>query len=468
VDYPFFDVPKLGSGMLIAIVAIFHVVIAHLTVGAGFFIGIAHTVAVRRQDSLLLDYLRRFSLSFILLTLVAGAVSGVGIWVTISLGSPSATSALIHFFVWGWAIEWVFFIVEIAAAYIYYYGWYRLTPKRHIAVAWIYCFTAFMSLFIINGIIAFMLTSGSWQPPAEADASAQQLFWLALFNPSFWPSVLLRLISSLALAGLFVIVVVNFLKDYSQEQKRRVINIGSYMLAPIGLMLPLAIWYFAVLPPHARHYPLGGSIAMTLFMAFGLVASVLIGAYAYFSLIRHKTYIDAATGFLLLGIAVIATGSMEFVREGTRKPYLIYDYMYSNGILDTPEWKERINENGILEYARFAYPPDMTLDKVHEQPLKEMGRYVYNAECLICHTPQGTNAIEPLINNASREWLTKTMDELYRLKLFMPPFLGTEKEKRAVVEYMRYLADRETYEPPATTQPAQQVRSEVEPEEVHQ
>jgi len=467
MEYPFFDFPKLGGGMLIAMVAIFHVVIAHLTVGAGFFIGIPHTVAIRRNDSLLLDYLRRFSLSFILLTLVAGAGSGGGIWGAISLGSPPATSALIHFFVWGWAIEWVFFLVEIAAAYIYYYGWYRLTPGRHIAVAWIYCVSAFMSLFIINGIISFMLTSGSWQLPASPDVSPQQLFWAGLFNPSFWPSVLLRLVSSLAFAGLFVMIVVNYLKDYTQEQKRRVINIGSYLLAPIGLMLPLAVWYFAVLPSNARLFPLGGSMTMTLFMAFGLVSSVLIGAYAYFGLIRQKSYIDAATGMLLFGIAIVATGSMEFVREGTRKPYLIYDYMYSNGIVDTEEWQERINRDGILHYARFAYPPDMTLEEVHEQPLKEVGRYVYNAECRICHIPGGTNAIEPLINNASREWLLKTTGELYRLKLFMPPFLGTEREKQAVVEYMRYLADAETYEPP-TTQPAMQVRRDVDQKGVQQ
>ena len=37
-----------------------------------------------------------------LLTLVFGAITGVGIWATIGLVSPHGTSALIHGYVWGW------------------------------------------------------------------------------------------------------------------------------------------------------------------------------------------------------------------------------------------------------------------------------------------------------------------------------------------------------------------------------
>jgi cytochrome bd-type quinol oxidase subunit 1 len=454
VDYPLFDVPRLGAGMLIALVSIFHVVIAHISVGTGIFLGIAHTLAVKRNDQQMLGFLKSFSIYFILLSLVAGAVSGVGIWVTIGLGSPPATSALIHMFVWGWAIEWVFFIVEIVAAYIYYYGWYRLTPRRHVAVAWIYAISAYMSLVVINGIVAFMLTTGDWQPPQWAeDVSPVTLFWTGFFNPSYWSQLVLRTVSSLALAGLFLAMVVNIIPGYDRDEKRRLINIASYMLAPIGLMGPAAIWYFAVLPEHAQQYPLGGSIAMTMFLALGLVASVFIALYAYFGLIKRKMYISGATALLLFGLAFIATGSMEFMREGVRKPYLIYGYMYSNGIIADEKYTEEIDREGVLAHARFAYPPGMTLEQAYDQPLHVLGEYVYNAQCRICHTPHGTNAIGPLINQASRDWLMKTTEEQHRIKLFMPPFHGTEKEKRAVVEYLYFLGNPEAFESP-TTQPS--------------
>ena len=456
MDYPLFEFPKLGGGMLIAIVAIIHVAISHLAVGAGLFIALAHTSAVKHNDILLLDFLKHYGRFLVLLAFVTGAVTGVGIWITISLVSPAATSALIHLFVWAWAMEWVFFLVEITAGYIYYYGWGRLTPNRHAAVAWIYFVAAWMSLFVINGIITFMLTPGSWQPPSpNATATSQQAFWLALFNPSSWPSLLLRTISALAFAGISVAVVVNYIRSYSHEERQRIIHLGSYLLAPLGLMAPLAAWYFAVLPAEARQFAFGGSIAMTLFLAFGIVSSLYVGGYAYFGLIRSKRTINLPTALLLLAIAFVATGSMEFVREGVRKPYLIYGYIYSNGIPATPAWRERINREGILAHARFAYPPDMTRDELYQLPLHRLGEYVYNAECRICHTPGGTNAIEPLVNRVSRELLTQIVGELDQLKNYMPPFMGTPLEKQALVEYQLYLVDPQGYRPPPTVfQPA--------------
>ena len=62
------------------------------------------------------------------MTLVAGGMTGVAIWFIISLVQPAATSLLIHVFVFGWATEWVFFLVEIIALFIYFYtfeGWTR-------------------------------------------------------------------------------------------------------------------------------------------------------------------------------------------------------------------------------------------------------------------------------------------------------------------------------------------------------
>ncbi len=75
-----------------------------------------------------MDWLKRHTKFFVLLTLVFGAVTGVGIWFTIGLISPEATSNLIHIFVWAWAIEWVFFLVEILSILVYAYTWDTL-PK---------------------------------------------------------------------------------------------------------------------------------------------------------------------------------------------------------------------------------------------------------------------------------------------------------------------------------------------------
>jgi len=123
MNYPVWDIP--AGGLLIATIAILHVFVSHFAVGGGLFLVLVERRARRDGDDALLGYVRQHSRFFILLTLVFGAITGVGIWFTIGLVNPAATSSLINTFVWGWAIEWTFFVTEIAAAMVYYYGWDR-------------------------------------------------------------------------------------------------------------------------------------------------------------------------------------------------------------------------------------------------------------------------------------------------------------------------------------------------------
>src|ERR1035438_7964752 len=125
MNYPFWDIPYLGSGWVIGIIAIFHVMISQFAVGGGFYLPMAERKAQRMTDpamrSAWLAQLVSHSRFFLILTGVFGTISGVGIWFAIGLTHPEATSTLIHNFVFGWAMEWVFFLVELATAAVYYY-----------------------------------------------------------------------------------------------------------------------------------------------------------------------------------------------------------------------------------------------------------------------------------------------------------------------------------------------------------
>jgi cytochrome bd-type quinol oxidase subunit 1 len=151
----------ITSPMLIAVVSVVHVLVSHYAVGGGLFLAVETAFAYRTQDREYLAYLKRHGRFFVLLTVAFGAITGVGIWWTIGLASPLATELLIRTFVFGWATEYVFFVVEIAAAFIFYYYWGRLPAKIHMAIGWIYAFAAWMSLVLITGITAFMLHSGA-------------------------------------------------------------------------------------------------------------------------------------------------------------------------------------------------------------------------------------------------------------------------------------------------------------------
>jgi len=444
MNYPIFDPGPMGSSTLIAGVAIIHILIAHFAVGAGIAIPWLEARAIRRNDQVLAEFLRRYSRFLILFSFVAGAVTGVGIWFVIALISPEAISLLIRQFVWAWATEWVFFAIEITSGYVYYFYWDKMPPKTHVKVGIVYAVSAWLSLFVINGILAFMLTPGDWLVTGS--------FWDGWLNPTFWPSLLLRTVSALALAGIFVAVVANLDRHLDREKCRHIIHSGSVFLVPLALMIPLSVWFFAASPRAAGELALGGSVAMTMFFGFGILASTLVGLYAYFGLIKNRRSINIETSLLLAAIALVATGSMEYVREGIRKPYIVYDYMYANGL--TAADVSRLNHSGF-----FAAKPVIARET---DPLslsaEERGRLIYRVECQRCHAVDGYNAIRTLVNNWDIEMIRSNTRQLHRLKWFMPPFAGTEEDLNDLVAYLVSLRSDRWEDKGATSAPKESSR----------
>ena len=120
MNYPIWELPLINGGVVIAMVAVVHVFISHFAVGGGLYLVFAERKARRENDEAFLGFVKSQSLFFLVLTLVAGALTGVGIWFSISLVSPDATSSLLRVFAWVWAIEWVFFTVEVISILVYY------------------------------------------------------------------------------------------------------------------------------------------------------------------------------------------------------------------------------------------------------------------------------------------------------------------------------------------------------------
>jgi hypothetical protein len=118
MNYPVWELTYSGGGLLMVIIAVVHVYVAHFAVGGGLFLVLTEMKAYRENDADILAYVKSHTRFFLLLSMVFGGITGVGIWFTISLLSPTATSTLVHTFVFGWATEWVCFLAEIVALFI--------------------------------------------------------------------------------------------------------------------------------------------------------------------------------------------------------------------------------------------------------------------------------------------------------------------------------------------------------------
>ncbi len=419
MDYPLFLVPYINGGWLIGGIAILHVILAHFAVGGGLLIVATEQLAVRRGNPLWLEFARKESTFLVLLSTVLGAVTGVGIWFTIGLVQPAATLALIHTFVWGWAIEWVFFFVEVAAALVYVGTWDRFSRRTHVAVGWIYFLAAYLSLVVINGIITFMLTPGRW---IETRA-----FWDGFFNPTYWPSLLLRTGVALLLAGAYGWVVAAWMPDAS-GRRDLVRYLAAWGIAGAALSLAGLGWWQARIPADARAliFPAGALLRQTYLVGLAALALVsILLVWAGFLFPRTFGVAAALAAILLSGLHL---GAYERIREGSRKPFVIYGYMYSNGV--RVDEVDRLNHQGILSKAHWA---GVGL----AQASTSLGEQVFRAQCRMCHSLDGYLAIRPLVGGMDAASLAMLLEALRGGgQPGMPPIVGTEEEIKSLATYL--------------------------------
>lgn len=421
MHYPVWYLPEIGGGSLIALIAVFHVFISHFAVGGGLYLVLAERKGLHEHSQAILDFTHRHAKFFLLVTMVLGSISGVGIWFIISLVNPAATSYLIHSFVFGWAAEWVFFTVEIAAAFVYFYLFGKMDWSTHLKVGYLYFFAAWMSLFLINGIIGVMLTPGAWAETGD--------FWQGFFNPSFWPSLFFRTFVAILLAGCYGCLSAAWSRD--EEVRVRMTRFSGLcsLIAFIGAV-PAAVWYVLVLPAGPRQLVLGKSPTIVLALEYGTVAVLLLLTITLVATIIRPQFNNRLVALAAMACAFVLLGSFEWVREAARRPYVINEVIYSNSIFKKDA--DKLTAGGFLESAVWVAHKRLSPDN-----RVAVGRELFIHQCYSCHTlGGGNNDLAAQTANMSYPALVSYLGKMHILRPFMPPFVGTADEARALASYL--------------------------------
>jgi cytochrome bd-type quinol oxidase subunit 1 len=397
--------------------------------------------AHHEQNTELLSYLHNLTRFFVLITVVFGAVTGVGIWWTIGLTSPETTSALIHIFVFGWAAEWAAFVVEIAAAFAFYYLWNRLTPREHVIVGCIYAVSAWISLVLITGITAFMLTAGGWTP--------EHGFFPAFFNPSFLPQVLLRTGGSLVLGALGIAFHASFHPQRADLKDMVIRMVSQWAVAAMLLIVIGSGWYILVMPDHAQLNLMRAPILLTMTLLNFSVALIVIAALAW-GLVSGARWITPPSALLLLLAGAVATTTGEFVREGARKPYRIENYILAPGVL--VQQVPTLQREGFVTHSRWLRYYLRDIAKI-SQPAQhasldaasslKTGEAIFQYHCASCHAFFGYNGIKPIVYPWTPELIRDGVRNLHRTNPAMPPWLGTSDERASLAAYLVQLNQAE-------------------------
>lgn len=434
--YPVWEVPYLTAGGVLAFIATFHILPSHLSVSAMWLALYLEGKAYREERPELLDFVKRYAKFLLVFAYVFGSLTGVGIWFSATVAAPRAISGLIHNYVWGWATEWVFFLIEVAGIFVYTYSFDKVDRKTHLTVGWIFAVASWTTMVVIVGILTFMLTPGKWLETGG--------FFDGFFNETYWPQLFLRTTSMFSLAAAFAVLVAARFKDEG-VRARVVRTAGVWGLASLLLGAACFAWYHASLPV-TLHDTLESLMTPAL-RRWMLWPSVLAAAvFALLALKPVRLSTAPALGLLLVLFASIF--SLERARELIRKPYLMPGLMYSNQIIghELPSKgvtsdAARFAESGILAAAPFV--PE-GLRAVTDSNKLAAGRMVALIECSACHTLQ-EKGLRPLplkvrgLGMDDPDALAGFLDALEGYP-YMPPFVGNQAEKEALAAYLVTLA----------------------------
>jgi len=446
MDFPLFHLDFMGNRMLVAVVAIIHVIINHgLAVGFAPLVTVLEFTGYQKSKSDPVkgkawdEMARKLMFIAFIITTTAGALTGVGIWVAASLANPASLGSLIRVFYFAWFSEWIIFVLEVVFIMIYYLTWKKSNEsaknkRRHILFgAWLSIFS-WLTMAIIVGILAFMMDPGSW-------IEKKSLF-TGFLNPIYLPQLIFRTPVAMMMAGTIALMITGYVMNKNNSHKPGIMKYISFWIL---LWMPVAaagafLYYWHIPRTMIGNLPValgtqqfqdwyGSLLTVTLVViAIGFIIGIT-GTFSPKRLPKHLLVIPVLASFIFLG-------TFERLREFIRKPFVIGEYMYANGIL--VEEYPLYQQTGLLKHTPYSEFSDITEDNKIAA-----GEAVFTLACSRCHTTHGISSVvrkfERLYGNAvplDAEAMKAYVKSMHNVRHYMPPFPGNDAELDALTSYV--------------------------------
>lgn len=434
--YPTWYEPMVGSGWVVALIATFHVLASHTSVGAALLFAYLSHKAYREDREDLLDFIKKYGLFLLVFTYVAGSITGPGIWYSTTVASPNGIGALIHSFVWKWATEWVFFLIEVVGVYMIVYLVGRVDKKTHMKISVIFGMASLATMVIIVGILSFMMLPGK-------EAWFEEGGYLnGFYGTNTFIQLGMRMAFMFTMTAVVGGIVIAGIKDpaFKKEMARKLGWLGI-----ISTLIGAAMfqWYLTSVPSQAL---LVMENRLPDYFVPSIMA-VLAGTLAYFiiTMLRPQVLVQGFAGAMTVIILVAGLWPEETARESMRKPYVAGQYVYSNQVIgrDVPGMDIQsqlpiIEKVGILKAHPFT--PDH-LKEVNDGNMIQSGEFIAMTYCSNCHSPSETG-IRPLHryfpDNITQERMEKYVKGVLTTGniAYMPKMPMLDSEVKALSAYL--------------------------------
>lgn len=452
MDFPSFYMDHLAGGrLIIGIIASLHVLINHpLAVGAYPLLTWMEWWAHKhnRPDVDRLAY--RITFVVFIVTTTVGAMTGVGIWLSTSLLAPFAIGSLLRVFFWGWFLEWGVFISEVMLICWWFLSWKKAdTPekkKKHIKIGLALSIMSWITMALIVAVLGFMMKPGEW--------SQTRAFWDAMTNPLYAPQLGFRTCFAFMTGAVFLWFASFFFTRDSDKNLREGARLRHWIVYRLSHVVLISLmgtflfgtWYWNCIPETMKA---NSSVALLtqefmnwhgqfkVLLGWTLVAFMLVGIGGLgtsFMVPRWALLVPSFMGIWLLG-------HFERAREFMRKPWVIGEYMYSNGV--HKDELAFLQSEGVLKHATYVKHREVTAANQ-----VEAGQDVFMLACSRCHSTTGLNGVVEkfaAMYGADKPWDASGMvlfiKGMHQTRTFMPPFPGNDKEAGALAAYILQLKE---------------------------
>lgn len=198
------EFPYTGNRTAVWIVAQLHILFAGFILGAPIFVVISEWLGYRKQDPRYDRLAKEVTKVTVILYSMTALTGGLFIFVLLAAYPQFTTWLINHFFMIFAVVYPLLFIGETIVLYMYFYTWDAWKgPKkaRHIALGVLLNIIGTVTLFVIDGPTSFMNTPVKAEGISPAEFLATATLWDKIFNYSWMPLNLHRLVGNVTFGG---------------------------------------------------------------------------------------------------------------------------------------------------------------------------------------------------------------------------------------------------------------------------
>jgi cytochrome bd ubiquinol oxidase subunit I len=287
------EFPYTGNRTAVWIVAQLHILFAGFILGAPIFVVISEWLGYRKQDPRYDRLAKEVTKVTVILYSMTALTGGLFIFVLLATYPQFTTWLINHFFLVFAVIYPLLFIGETIVLYLYFYTWdsWKGSKKaRHIALGVLLNLIGSITLFVIDGPTSFMNTPVKVEGISPAEFLATATLWDKVFNYSWMPLNLHRLVGNVTFGGFVAGLIAAYMYMAAKKDEERayydwmgfvgnMIGVGALLFLPfMGYLLAYELCdYDASICP----YMMADQLSMFFEMQGAMVGLIFLASNYY-------------------------------------------------------------------------------------------------------------------------------------------------------------------------------------------